>query len=52
MKKLLQPTKVIKLNCSICGEIMAKLYPWASLQIPSGTVFPPCKKCQDKKLAH
>jgi hypothetical protein len=51
MKPELKPTKVRKIFCPICKELMVKIYPWSTITLPEGVSFPGCKKCQSKELA-
>lgn len=44
--KTLQPHKVEKIFCPKCGELMIKIYPWASLRIQGAIT--PCNKCFNK----
>ncbi len=49
MKKL-QPTKVLRVNCTKCGELLAKFYPLHTFNIklePQGIL---CKNCINRSL--
>lgn len=47
----IKPNKVKSIFCPTkgCGELMVKIYPWASLTITGGIT--PCNKCLNKRLA-
>lgn len=42
MKKI-QPKKVQRIFCPVCGELQVKIYPWSSLHITEDRV-PMCQK--------
>ena len=44
-KRKAVPGKVEKIYC-LCGELLLKIYPWASIGLSGRT--PKCKKCQVK----
>lgn len=44
MDKDLKPTKIERINCPTCGELMIKIYPWSSIRSEMNTV-PNCRKC-------
>lgn len=39
-----KPIPVKKIVCSVCGELLAKLYPFTSLQVPPDLILK-CTKC-------
>lgn len=47
----IKPNKVKNIFCPTkgCGELMVKVYPWASLTITGGVT--PCNRCINKRLA-
>lgn len=49
MKKELQPSKVTRIVCKYCGELMVKIYPNSMLNV-TGLNVPPCKKCVAKGI--
>lgn len=42
------PTKVKKINCTRCGEILLKLYPWSPFELNLKMKKPLCKRCLKK----
>jgi len=50
MLKQFRPTKVKRILCPKCGELMVKIYPWSSMDIAPGSPINPCKKCRSKDL--
>jgi predicted RNA-binding Zn-ribbon protein involved in translation (DUF1610 family) len=42
-----KPAKVIRVSCPKCGELMVKIYPWSSYNLPEAAVIPWCKKCRN-----
>lgn len=50
MDDSLKPTKVVKIFCPNCGELMVKIYPWSSYRVDLGKDGKPvdkhnCRKC-------
>jgi hypothetical protein len=51
MNTKIQPKKVLKITCDICGELQIKIYPWSSITFkPDPRGIPPCQKCIQKEL--
>lgn len=48
MDEDLKPTKVEKIVCPKCGELMAKIYPNSSYRIEVGAMIHNCRKCIQK----
>lgn len=48
MDEDLKPTKVKKIVCLKCGELMLKIYPWSSVRPEPGKMLPNCRKCISK----
>ncbi len=46
MNKTVQPNMVKKVFCPKCGELLIKIYPWASINIVGDVK--PCGKCLNK----
>ena len=48
--KQIKPNKMQNIFCPTkgCGELMVKVYPWASLTIANG--IQPCNRCINKRL--
>ena len=47
MKKF-QPTKVQKIVCPKCGELMIKFYPYSTYRLQEGSQIQICGKCINK----
>jgi len=50
LKKELQPTKVQKIYCPVCGELEVKIYPWSSYRLKEGDIIHNCRKCIAKDI--
>lgn len=52
LKNDLVPTRVEKINCPKCGELMVKIYPWSSIRKADNQIIPNCRKCiaEHKKI--
>lgn len=48
-KKKVIPGKVEKVYCSQCPELLMKLYPYSTVQLPANYKKWICKKCVAKK---
>ena len=46
--KKFQPTKVVKIFCPKCKEIMVKIYPWSSMRPMEGAAISDCLRCANK----
>jgi len=49
MDKDLQPRKVSKVLCPVCGELMIKFYPWSSYLLNPNQNIVMCRKCTQKE---
>jgi len=49
MRKELQPTRVTRVTCPKCGELMVKFYPNSTIGLQLGAPVPLCKKCIAKQ---
>ena len=49
----LKPSKsVFRVFCPKCGELMLKIYPYASFRMPEGESVPMCRNCRNKANNH